>query len=179
MKLALPVRSCWLQLTVYIVGFTGLSSVLMGHLLGFDLERQMFMLPVAGWWLMLAALVLHVALHDRPRLLPGLAVALAVACLLMLLTVEESSERHRTLALPVLLSAMAYALGRRPSRLARAGALVLGVAVMLLAALSQLSYWVPALQPLQLPQKLPAATLANGMVLLLGLAAVMLASASD
>lgn len=179
MKLTLPVRSCWLQLTVYIVGFTGLLSVLANHLLGFDVERQLFMLPVAGWWLMLAALLLHVALHDQPRLLPGLAVALAVACLLILLTVEEGSERHRTLALPVLLSAMAYALGRRPSRLARTGALLLGVAVMLLAVLSQLSYWVPALLPLQLPQKLPAATLANGMVLLLGLAAVLLASASD
>ncbi len=49
MKPALPVRSSWLQLTVYIVGFTGLVSVLASQLLGFDVERQMFMLPVAGW----------------------------------------------------------------------------------------------------------------------------------
>ncbi len=179
MKPVLPVRSSWLQLTVYIVGCTGLVSVLASQLLGFDVERQMFMLPVAGWLMMPAALVLHVALNDRPRLLLWLTGLLVAACLVSLASVEGGGERNRTLALPILLSAIAYALGRRPARFWKASALVLGAVVMLLAVLAQLSYWMPALQSLQLPQKLPAATLANFMVLLMGLAAVLLATASS
>ena len=178
MKLRRPLRNCFLLLTVYALAGVGLFSIL-ARLLGLDAEMRIFLLPVAGQLLLPLGVVLFMAMDARqavPRWLTGLLLGV---CALDLGGLLPLAEPGRSLALPVLLSAVAYGLARRDEAWLRRLAAVLGLAVAGLGLLGAAAYSVAALPGwLRLPHHLPAGMVAAGLLVLMGTAAVQLARAA-
>lgn len=177
MRLPRPLRNCLLLLTVYALAVVGLFSIL-GRLSGLDVALQVFLLPVAGQLLLPLALILFTSMDARQPMSRWLVWFLLGVCVLDLGGLIPLAEPGRSLALPVLLSAVAYTLGRRREVGFRRLAQVLGLMVMGLGLLGGVAYSVATLPDwLHLPHHLPAGMVAAGLQVLMGLAAVQLASA--